>query len=193
MTTQSLAPVTHDLSGTTVTLRPIAPDDADAILVFANSLPVHDLLFLQRDIRNPRVVAAWLDEIAAGTIRSMLAIDGDTVLGCTALVRDDLSWSSHVAEIRILVDPASRGMGLGRLLAMHCLDAAAVDGIDKILVRMTPDQDGARRMFEEMGFVPEALLRDHVRDAEGTTSDILVMALDTQRHAARQATYGLSG
>lgn len=188
-----LAPTQIDLAGRPVVLRPLEAGDRDAMLVFAGMLPVHELLFLQRDIRSPKVFDAWIAQIEAGTIRSLVAVENEAILGCTALVRDELSWSPHVAEVRVLVDTSSRGMGLGRLLAMHCLDTAgASPAVEKLLVRMTSDQITARQMFGELGFKPEALLRNHVRDAEGVASDILIMALELRSHDARQAVYGLT-
>lgn len=177
--------------GRTIRLRYMAPGDAEGVLAFAKSLPAHDLLFLNRDIRNPKVIDAWLEQIGQGLIRSLVAVEDDTVVGCNAMVRDELSWSPHVADIRILVSEDCRGLGLGRLLALHTLHRARVDGVRKLTVRMTPDQGGALKLFEEMGFRPEALLRDHVRDADGETHDLAVMALDVDRHLAKQRAYGL--
>jgi ribosomal protein S18 acetylase RimI-like enzyme len=177
--------------GRTIRLRYTAPGDAEGVLAFAKSLPAHDLLFLNRDIRNLKVIDAWLEQIGQGLIRSLVAVEGDTVVGCNAMVRDELSWSPHVADIRILVSEDCRGLGLGRLLALHTLHRARVDGVRKLTVRMTPDQGGALKLFEEMGFRPEALLRDHVRDADGETHDLAVMALDVDRHLAKQRAYGL--
>ena len=177
--------------GRTIRLRYMAPGDAEGVLAFAKSLPAHDLLFLNRDIRNPKVIDAWLEQIGQGLIRSLVAVEGDTVVGCNAMVRDELSWSPHVADIRILVSEDCRGLGLGRLLALHTLHRARVDGVRKLTVRMTPDQGGALKLFEEMGFRPEALLRDHVRDADDETHDLAVMALDVDRHLAKQRAYGL--
>jgi len=42
-------------------IRRFAPGDRDAMLTFANTLPEHDLLFLGRDLKHPRVVEAWKD------------------------------------------------------------------------------------------------------------------------------------
>jgi len=191
MAATQLAPTKIDLDGRSVLLRPLGQEDRDAMLAFAGSLPFHELLFLQRDIRSPKVFDAWIDQIESGMIQSLVAVEGDTIRGCTALVRDELSWSPHVAEVRVLVDTGSRGMGLGRLLAMHCFDTANAEGIEKLIVRMTADQLAARQMFEEMGFRPEALLRNHVRDADGVASDILIMAIEMRSHSAKQAVYGL--
>jgi RimJ/RimL family protein N-acetyltransferase len=188
MTTQKILTV-----GTAaVTLRPLVPGDAETMRRFAEAMPPHDLLFLQRDIRNPRVIAAWLDQIASGQIESLVALGEDGgLLACTALVRDELSWSPQVAEIRILIAPAARGTGLGRLLALECVNAARSRGVEKLQVRMTPDQPAAMRVFEDMGFQPEALLRDQVRDAGGETHDILILGLNLARQGRQQEVYGL--
>lgn len=190
---EGIAPTHLELGGVRVHLRPMAAADKDAILDFARSLPAQDLLFLQRDIRLDKVVSAWIEQTGeGGSISSLVAVDDDGHLrGCSALVRDRLSWSSHVADIRILVGVDSRSMGLGRLLAMHCVDQALAEDVEKLTVQMTPDQEGALRMFEELGFRPEALLRDHVRDAEGTTHDIVIMALSLARYSATRTAYSL--
>jgi N-acetylglutamate synthase-like GNAT family acetyltransferase len=184
-------PRTVTIAGKPVTIRWMAAGDGPAVQRFAQSLPLHDLLFLQRDIRQPRVIEAWLQQIGGGQIRSLLALADDTIHGCTAIVRDEFSWSPHVAEIRVLTSPAMRGSGLGRLLAQDSLLAAQERGVEKVFVRLTPDQSAALAVFEDMGFHPEALLRDHVRDAEGQSHDIAIMALDLNRQNSRHEVFGM--
>ncbi|MFA7587448.1 MAG: GNAT family N-acetyltransferase, partial [Novosphingobium sp.] len=121
------------IAGKSMTLRALARTDAEGLLAFAQSMPPHDLLFLRRDIRNPRVVAAWIDQIDSGQISSQVVLDAEGhIVACTALVRDEFSWSPHVAEVRILIAPAARGGGLGRLLALECVNAARDQGVEKL-------------------------------------------------------------
>ncbi|MFM6931151.1 MAG: GNAT family N-acetyltransferase [Novosphingobium sp.] len=174
-----------------ITLRLLERSDADALLAFARALPAHDLLFLMRDIRNPKVIAAWIDQVERGLIRSLVAHDGDRMVGCTALARDELSWSPHVADIRMLISTEMRGTGFGRVLAQECLAMAMADGVSKLTVRLTPDQGAALKVFEDLGFLPEALLRDHVRDASGELHDIAIMALDLDRQGGMKSAYGM--
>ena len=171
-------------------LRLMTAADADAALAFATLLPPHDLLFLQRDIRNPKVVGAWLEQIERGTITSILATADGKIQGCAAIVRDALSWSPHVSEMRIVVSQAARGAGLGRVLAQDAFAFAVSTGVEKLVARMTPDQRGAMAVFEEMGFRAEALLRDYVRDAEGATHDIVILSLEVDRNRAQREAYG---
>lgn len=177
-------------SNTEYELRLMSAADTKAALAFAQALPPHDLLFMQRDIRNPKVVAAWVEQIERGSIMSLLAYADGAIHGCAAIVRDVLSWSPHVGEVRIVVGQAARGGGLGRLLAQDAFAFAVSAGIEKLVARMTPDQSGAIAVFEEMGFRAEALLRDYVRDADGETHDIVILSLDVDRSRAQREAYG---
>jgi L-amino acid N-acyltransferase YncA len=179
--------------GTTdLALRFMTAADTAPVLAFAAALPPHDLLFLQRDIRNPKVVAAWVEEIARGSITSLLAVADGIVHGCAAVVRDELSWSPHVGELRVVVSHGMRGTGLGRVLVQDAFALAIEGGVGKIVARTTPDQRGAIAVFQELGFRGEALLRDHVRDIHGMTHDIVIFSLDIARHHAQLEAYGYS-
>ena len=162
-------------------IRRFAPSDRDAMLAFAAGLPEHDLLFLGRDLRHPRVIEAWLSAIEEGWIDSLIAEDGGKFVGTAALVRDPLSWSAHVGEIRLLVSPDKRGAGLGRDLLEAIYAVALERGIEKLIAQMTPDQIGSVMLFESLGFRAEALLKDHVRDQAGKAHDLAILAHDVAR------------
>ncbi|MEX0645107.1 MAG: GNAT family N-acetyltransferase, partial [Parvularculaceae bacterium] len=99
-----------------IMLREMRGADEKDVRDFARALPTHDLLFVRRDITNPKVVGAWVEAIRAGAIWTLLATKDEEILGCVALIRDPLSWSPHVGELRVLVSPTVREKGLGRLL-----------------------------------------------------------------------------
>lgn len=185
-------PKTVDCSGTPITLAPFEALHLGAVRTFAQSLPAHDLLFLSRDIQHPKVISAWINSIADGEISSLVALDGAKVVGTTAIVRDPLGWSAHVAELRILIAEEMRGKGLGRILLQHCFTDAIDNGAEKLTARMTPDQRGAIALFEEMGFRGEAMLRDHVRDREGEMHDLAILSLDVARVGAQHGAFGFS-
>ena len=174
-------------------VRCFEPADAERMLAFATALPEHDLLFLGRDLRHPRVIEAWLRAIEEGWIDSFVAEDegGRQLLGAAALVRDPLGWSPHVGEVRLLVSSDRRGAGLGRDL-LECVFAVARDrGLAKLTAQMTPDQVGAVALFESLGFRGEALLKDQVRDRSGACHDLAILSYDAERSAMRREAYGL--
>jgi RimJ/RimL family protein N-acetyltransferase len=176
-----------------IEFRLMSPHDEAAVLDFAQKLPSHDLLFLPRNISEPKVLAAWIKEIERGAIASLLAVKEGRVVGCGALVRDPHSWSPHVGEIRMVVSLDVRGRGVGRALSQETFALALDAGLEKLSVQMTVDQQGAIALFESLGFKAEALLRDHVRDIGGKTHDIVVLGHNVAQVRGQLEAYGLPG
>ena len=176
-----------------IEFRLMSQADEAAVLDFARRLPVHDLLFLPRDISEPKVLAAWIKEIERGAITSLLAVRADRVVGCGTLVRDPLSWSPHVGEIRNVVASDVRGQGVGRVLSQEIFALALGAGLEKLVVQMTVDQTGAIAIFEGLGFKAEALLRDHVKDKAGKKHDDVVLGHNVALVRAQMEAYGLPG
>lgn len=177
--------------GGEIEFRHMTVADETAVLEFARKLPVHDLLFLPRNISEPKVMSAWVKELDRGTIVSLLAIKDGRVVGCGTIVRDALSWSPHVGEIRMVISSDLRGLGVGRALSNETFAQALVIGLEKITAQMTVDQTGAIAIFEGLGFKAEALLRDHVRDMEGKTYDIVMLGHNVAQFRGQLEAYGL--
>lgn len=184
-------PKTIDLGGMSVTLREMRGADEKAMLDFARTLPTHDLLFVSRDITNPKVVAAWVEAIRAGAIWTALALAGKEIVGCAALIRDPLSWSPQLGEMRVLVAKPAREKGLGRILIQECFRKALRLNLKKLMAQMTVDQKGAIAIFEELGFRGEALLKDHVIDRDGASHDIVILSHDVALVEGQLAAYGV--
>jgi RimJ/RimL family protein N-acetyltransferase len=176
-----------------IEFRLMARADEAAVLDFARKLPTHDLLFLPRNISEPKVLSAWINEIEQGAITSLLAIKDGKVVGCGTVVRDLHSWSPHVAEIRMVVSLDVRGQGVGRALSQETFAIALGAGLEKLSAQMTVDQRAAIALFESLGFKAEALLRDHVRDVDGKTHDIVVLGHNIEQVRAQLEAYGVPG
>jgi RimJ/RimL family protein N-acetyltransferase len=174
-----------------IEFRLMSRADEANVLDFAKELPTHDLLFLPRNISQPKVLSAWINEIERGAITSLLAVKDGNVVGCGTLVRDPLSWSPHVGEIRMVISRDVRGLGVGRALSQETFALALGAGLEKLSVQMTVDQQAAIALFESLGFKAEALLRDHVRDINGRTHDIVVLGHNIAQFQAQMEAYGL--
>src|SRR6202140_3562962 len=174
-----------------IELRMMGPADEAAVLEFARQLPRHDLLFLPRNISEPKVLAAWIKEIERGSITSLWAVKSGRVVGCGTIVCDPHSWSPHVGEIRNVVSPDVRGQGVGRALSQETFALALSVGLEKLLVQMTVDQTGAIAIFEGLGFKADPLLHDQVRDLAGKKHDIVVLAHYFSKCRAQIDAYGL--
>jgi L-amino acid N-acyltransferase YncA len=113
------------------------------------------------------------------------------MVGCSAIVVDEMSWSRHVGELRVLVTPSWRGRGLGRVLIQESFAIALGRGLEKLTVQMTVDQRAAIALFEELGFRAEAILGDQVKDCEGKAHDLALLSHNVASvHSTKQA-YGV--
>jgi len=192
ITTPRAYPRRHLIGDATVEIDLLAPSEGAEVARFVQKLPTHDLLFVRRDLSHPKVVSAWLDAVAEGSITSLAARCNGELVGCTAIVTDPRSWSRHVAELRVMASPAWRGRGLGRLLIQECFALALGLGLEKLLVQMTVDQRSAIAVFEELGFRAEAVLRDQVKDRDGSTFDLAILSHHIAEVQARFEVYGVA-
>ena len=179
------------LGADALTLSLMAAGDRDAVLAMAQELPRHDLLFLRRDITDTAALDEWMNEIERGFTTTILASQDDELVGYATLNRSDLRWSAHVGELRIMVTENYRGRGLGSLLTQEIFALALDSGLEKMVARMTLDQKGAIATFEGLGFRPEALLRDHVKDLDGKKHDLVMMSHSVAEFEATLEAYGV--
>lgn len=161
-------------------IRPIQIDDRDAMERFLLRIPEGDRTFFKENVDDREVVDAW---VRPGAARSV-AVDGDAVIGYVAVVPLQ-GWSSHVGEVRVIVDPERRGRGIGRALARHAVLQALELGLTKMVVEVVADQEPTIAMFRSHGFDPEALLKDHVRDAGGELRDLMILAYAVEDRTRR--------
>ena len=160
--------------GHRINLRLLAPGDEELMLNFARSLPADDLLFLSRDITKRDAVDEWIGEVEKGRTFTVLGFDGDELLGEGDLHYSSADWTRHLGEIRLLLSPAARGRGLGRVLAEEIYAIAQLLELQLLTARMVLDQAAAQSVFRRLGFQREAVLWDYVIDADGKTHDLLI-------------------
>ena len=168
-------------------IRPIEAGDSPALSSFFERIPESDRTFLKEDVGDPRVLAEWVQPDTGRTI----AVEDGQVVGALAVV-PLVGWSSHVGEVRLVVDPDHRGRGIGRRLAHQAVLDAVDMGLGKLVVEVISDQAPLIAMFRGLGFEPESLLTDHVRDRSGQTRDLIVLANSVDEQFAALSAAGVA-
>lgn len=169
-------------------IRPLTDDLVPAVEAFFGRVPESDHSSFAEDVLAPGAVRAWLADPRG---RRVVAVDDDgSVAGYLALL-PQVGWSAHVGSLRVVVDPSYRGRGVGRRLARYGLLGALELGLTKVVVEVVADAVPAIGMFEAIGFEPEALLRDHVRDRSGGLRDLVVLSHLVEGTWSGMATAGL--
>ena len=168
-------PKTVSIKNGTVEVRPMTQDDFDIVRDFFTSLPKESRLFLRDDVTKPQVFTKWFANMDYGKKLPLLALTDGKLIGHALLDGQQGAWSPHVAEIRVVVAPQFAKRAVGTVLAREVFDQAMARGFKKAVAQLMDTQTGAKRMFERMGFTVEATLKDHVRDLDGNTHDLLIM------------------
>lgn len=168
-------------------VQPLSERCLAPLQAFFGRVPESDHASFAEDVFEPGLVESWLTDTRG---RRAVAVEGDAVLGYVAVL-PLVGWSSHVGSLRVVVDPDARGKGVGRALARHGLLTSLELGLTKTVVEVVVDSVPAIGMFEAIGFEPEALLRDHVRDKSGELRDLVVLAHLVDGTWSGMATAGL--
>jgi ribosomal protein S18 acetylase RimI-like enzyme len=67
--------------------------------------------------------------------------------------RESWGWPSGCSGIRaVAVEPSARGLGIGRLLAEHCIERSRALGARSVSLHTAPFMEAAIRMYERLGF-----------------------------------------
>jgi ribosomal protein S18 acetylase RimI-like enzyme len=168
-------------------IRPIEPGDSKALRSFFDRIPEGDRTFIKEDVLDPEIVPEWVQD--RRSLRCV-AVEGGQIFGCVAVI-PRIGWSSHVGDLRLVVDPARRRQGLGRDLARRGLLDAIRLGLHKLVVEVVADQTPAIAMFQKLGFNGEALLHDYVRDHSGELRDLILLAHSVEDASSHMATLGI--
>ena len=170
--------IAHLRNGKGATLALAEASDGALLLKFYRSMPEEDRLVLTDDVTTADWLDRFLAKLGSGEAISVVGKIGGEIRGEATLHRTLHGWSRHVGELRLNVDRAARGQGLGLELARHIVKIAIDRGIDKLVAHMVDSQMAAKRTFEKLGFHKEAELPGQVTDIHGKRLDLLIYAND---------------
>lgn len=175
-------------------VRAFQSKDGPAMWALFERIPLEDRAFFAEDVTTREEFDRWLARADGEREFVRVAVEPETwqVVGAAALERQLHGWSRHVGELRIVLDPACRGLGYGAELARHVFDLAIGLGLEKMMVGMVSTNLASIRVFERFGFQAEALLVDHVKDTRGEPHDLLLMSHSVANFVAREGLYGLT-
>jgi len=163
-----------------VIIREMREDDIDRSLAFFQALPKEDVAYLRRDVTNREIVERRIQAIESGRIMRLVAIVEDQIVADGSLELEAQGWEEHIAEIRLIVARPLQRKGLGTLMARELFVLAASKKIEEVVVKIMGAQVGVQNIFKRLGFHPEAVLHDYVKDISGTKQDLIVMRCDLE-------------
>ena len=169
--------------GTPAVVRPLAASDAARLLEFFQRVPQEERYYLKEDVASPEVIQRWCYDIDFGRVIPIVALVGEEIVADATLHRSRALARSHVGELRIVVDPGYREIGLGRRLIGELLDIAVQLGLISAVFELVDHHEKlAIAAAKSMGFQVVALLKERIRDVCGDHRDLDIMELPLQEY-----------
>jgi L-amino acid N-acyltransferase YncA len=146
-----------------VKIRPATGADWPAIYPFFAEIVAQGRTYAYpEDMTSEAAQAVWMEPPPWQTV---VAEDGDTVVGSAKMGPNRPGRGSHVATASFMVDPRGQGKGVGRALGEYVIDWARAAGYLSIQFNAVVETNtGAVSLWKRLGFevigtVPEAF--DH--------------------------------
>ena len=161
-----------------MTIRPLRADDKTELRRFFLRTPEEDRFYLNSAVTAPEVIREFTDGIDFDQTIPLVAADSGRILADSTLHRSRRAARRHVGELRVVVDPAFRGRGLGARLIRELVEVGRDIGLSKLFFELVGRRENdAIQAASAAGFQRAAVLEGRVRDMYGSLQDLVIMEL----------------
>lgn len=164
--------------GVRVTLRPMTAADGEGLLQFFKGIPEAERFLLKDDVTSPAVISSWADRLDYDRALPLLAVADGRIVADAVLIRHRGGSRAHLGEIRVVVDPAYRGRGLGVTLMRELVEIAYDAELERVIFELVKDvQEEAIAAATYLGAFPVGTVTDLAKDSHGRPHDVVFLAL----------------
>ena len=155
-----------------VLIRPLSADDKQRLLSFVNALSEEAILW-----GNPSYDEAKIDRWMSGAGKglSLVAIDGDRIVGIAGIHVPSLPRVRGIGDMMIYLHQDFHGVGLGTAMTERLLALAKDKGLHRIGLEVVEDNEAAVRLYKRLGFKVEGTLRDAYYGTDKKYHNMFVM------------------
>jgi RimJ/RimL family protein N-acetyltransferase len=154
--------------------------DESKVLNFLKTLPLEHRLFLRDDVADEMTVKRWTENLDYSKVLPLLGEVDRKVVANGSLHFSNLTWMLHVGEIRILVGPKHRGMGIGRTIIHELFGLGLAHGLERIVATQMDSEEFLIKTLVSLGFFEVARVPKHVKDIKGIKHDLVFLVAEAQ-------------
>jgi RimJ/RimL family protein N-acetyltransferase len=165
-------------SGRRVKIRLLNGEDFEKLSAFFQGLPDSNRLFLQHNVLDPELIRKWTQQLDLDHVIPLVAEDGDKIVASGTLHLSPHGWMQHVGQIRLVIAPTHRGVGLGTLVAHELVQQAEDRNLEKLYANVIESDIVSVKMLQRLGFKSAAVLKDLVKDQVGKKQNLAIMMND---------------
>lgn len=158
--------------GARVLLRLLTPADRQALTDLYAPIAADDMRYLRHNVRDPKVIEAWVEGLDYDRVMPLLGLAGDRVVGnCT--LHFGHGPTRHIAEVRIFLARDFRRRGLGSRMLHTLLELARRRSVFYLLAQIVSDQTNEIKAFEQAGFERKCTLDSFFMLPDGDLRDVV--------------------
>ena len=156
-----------------LTIRVATDDDREPVWkIFQETIAPGDAFVYAPNTSREEAMGYWF---APGT-DAFVAEQGGKIIGSYVLRPNRPGLGDHVANAGFMVDPAARGLGVGRAMGEHCLSEARRRGYRAMQFNFViSTNESAMRLWQQLGFKIAGTLPGAFRHAQKGFVDAYVM------------------
>jgi acetyltransferase len=166
--------------GTRALLRLLSCQDTGCLVDLFTRHSDEDLKFFHANVRDPDLVASWVDKLDYSTVMPLVAEVDSQLVGDT-IVRFQNGPERHIALVSIFISGEFRRRGLGTAMLRTLIDLARKCGLRQLQAEIPSSHVKPISAFKDLGFEHYATLPDHFMTPDGETHDMDVLILTLGR------------
>jgi len=160
--------------GQRILLRPLAPQDHDALAVLMQSLRPEALQYFRTSTPDAAILANWAENTEMARVFPLGAFAGDTLVG-NATLHLGGGATRHIAEIRVFLAQEYRRRGIGTAMLKTQIEIARKLGLYQLMAEIAESRPQVVHAFEHLDFERQCVLRDYLMTPDGDTLDLILM------------------
>lgn len=160
--------------GARVLLRPLTPEDREALVELFSPVSPDDLRYMRHNVTDSSVVERWVDELDYNKVMPLVAVIGEKIVGCASL-HFFQGPARHRAEVRIFLAKEIRRRGVGSRMLQALIDLARRRNIYLIEAQIINDQATVIKAFQKLGFELKCILEDYFILPDGELRDVALL------------------
>ncbi len=163
-------------NGKRVMFRFLNETDREALIQMFHEAPDEDVRFLKQDVKDPKLVNVWVDNLDYRKVLPLVAVDleSNRIIADATLHRGKHA-AKHIGEIRIFVGRGFRNLGLGSLMLEEILNLALQENLMWVKAEILAEHKKVIKAFRAKGFDQKCSLDDYFIRKDGVTHDVVLM------------------
>ena len=157
-------------------IRPLQKSDYEKLLdFFKNEIKDEDVAFLKDNVKDPKIIKSWCDNINFERVFPLVAVANDKIIANSSLHMRTFGWAKNVGKVRVTVAHSWRKKGVGTKLIKELEEIAKLFLLENLWAEIVLEaQDPATKVFKKAGYQREGTLRKIAKNPEEKLFDVAI-------------------